>query len=285
MSATALSIVLALVAAFLFACGSAAQQAEAASIEEGTPLLTQLLRRPRWWLGLAGDLGGYGFQAAALVFGPVLVVQPLIVAALLFALPVSAALNRTRVTRREWVYAAVLAGALALFLIAGRPTDGVPDAPGANWLPALSVVGVLTLTATGIGLVRSLPGTARALAFGTASGLLFGVATVLTKPVLTSYEHADVIANTIRLLSDWRLWLLAGAGLGAMYLQQRAFQPAPISASLPAITLAEPLCAAALGAAVLGESVTMTGFSGVIVVASAVTGAYAAARLARREAG
>ncbi|MGV7637324.1 DMT family transporter, partial [Mycobacterium kansasii] len=81
---------------------------------------------------------------------------------------------------------------------------------------------------------------------------------------------------------DWRLLVLVLSGLGAMYLQQRAFQPAPISASLPAITLAEPVCAAALGAVVLGETVTMSGWHGVAVVASGLVGAAAAARLARR---
>ncbi|TWS22069.1 hypothetical protein FK268_21210 [Tsukamurella sputi] len=283
MSATSASVALALIAAFLFACGSAAQQAEAASVADGAPLIAQLIRRPRWWLGLVGDLGGYAFQAWALALGPVLVVQPLIVAALLFALPVSALLNHTRVTAREWTYAVVLAVALAVFLIAGRPTDGVADAPGADWLPALLVVGAVAAVTTGIGLVRSLPGPARALSFGVASGVLFGVATVLTKPVLTSYEHADVVANSVRLLTDWRLYVLVLAGLGAMYLQQRAFQPAPISASLPAITLAEPLCAAALGAVVLHESVTLTGGHGVAVVAAGVIGAVAAARLAARE--
>lgn len=282
MSATSASVVLALVAAFLFACGSAAQQAEAATVDEGGSLIAELVRRPRWWLGLLGDLGGYAFQAWALALGPVLVVQPLIVAALLFALPVSALLNHTRVTAREWTYAAVLAIALAVFLIAGRPTDGVPDAPGATWLPALVVVGAVAAVATGVGLVRSLPGPTRALSFGVASGVLFGVATVLTKPVLTSYEHAEFLANTLRLLTDWRLYVLVLSGLGAMYLQQRAFQPAPISASLPAITLAEPVCAAALGAVVLGETVTMSGWHGVAVVTSGLVGAAAAARLAAR---
>ena len=282
MSATAASILLALVAAFLFACGSAAQQTEAASVDEGSSLIAELIRRPRWWLGLVGDLGGYAFQAWALALGPVLVVQPLIVAALLFALPISALLNHTRVTVREWTWAAVLAVALAAFLVAGRPTDGVPDAPGATWLPALIVVGVVAVATTGIGLVRTLPGSARALSFGVAAGTLFGVATVLTKPVLTSYEHAEFIANTVRLLTDWRLYVLVLCGIGAMYLQQRAFQPAPISASLPAITLAEPVCAAVLGAVVLQESVTLTGWHGIAVIASGVVGAVAAARLARR---
>ncbi|KXO95935.1 DMT family transporter [Tsukamurella pseudospumae] len=282
MSATAASILLALVAAFLFACGSAAQQVEAAGVHEDASLIAELIRRPRWWLGLVGDLGGYAFQAWALALGPVLVVQPLIVAALLFALPISALLNHTRVTVREWTWAAVLAVALAAFLVAGRPTDGVPDAPGATWLPALVVVGVVAVATTGVGLVRTLPGSARALSFGVAAGALFGVATVLTKPVLTSYEHAEFLANTVRLLTDWRLYVLVLCGIGAMYLQQRAFQPAPISASLPAITLAEPVCAAVLGAVVLQESVTLTGWHGIAVIASGVVGAVAAARLARR---
>ncbi|WP_231703131.1 DMT family transporter [Tsukamurella asaccharolytica] len=282
MTATTASVFLALIAAFLFACGSAAQQAEAATVDEGDALIAELIRRPRWWLGLLGDLGGYAFQAWALALGPVLVVQPLIVAALLFALPVSALLNDTRVTAREWTYAAVLAAALAVFLLAGRPTDGVTDAPGTTWLPALIVVGAVAAIATGAGLVRALPGPVRALSFGVASGVLFGVATVLTKPVLTSYEHTDFVANTLRLLTDWRLLVLVLSGLGAMYLQQRAFQPAPISASLPAITLAEPLCAAALGAVVLGETVTTSGWHGVAVLASVLVGAAAAARLAAR---
>ncbi len=282
MSATSASVLLALIAAFLFACGSAAQQAEAADVADGAPLVAQLIRRPRWWLGLVGDLGGFAFQAWALAIGPVLVVQPLIVAALLFALPVSALLNHTRVSAREWAYAVVLAAALAVFLVAGRPTDGLSDAPGSAWLPALIVAGVVTAIATAVGLVRSLAGPTRALSFGIAAGVLFGVATVLTKPVLTSYEHADLVANSVRLLTDWRLYLLVLAGLGAMYLQQRAFQPAPIAASLPAITLAEPLCAAALGAVVLHESVTLTGARGVAVVAAVLVGAVAAARLASR---
>lgn len=282
MSATVASVVLALVAALLFACGSAAQQAEAASVEQGESLLAELVRRPRWWLGLVGDLGGYGFQAWALALGPVLVVQPLIVAALLFALPVAAALNRTRVLPREWLYATALALALAVLLLAGRPTEGVADAPARTWLPALVVVAVVAAAATGIGMVRAVPGPARASSFGVAAGALFGVATVLTKPVLTSYEHADFVANSLRLLTDWRLYLLVLSGLGAMYLQQRAFQPAPISASLPAITLAEPVCAAALGALVLGETITTSGAHGVAVIAACLVGAISAARLARR---
>ncbi|MFC7752364.1 hypothetical protein [Tsukamurella soli] len=40
------SVLLALVAAFLFACGSAAQQSEAAQVEAGEPLMSELLHSP-----------------------------------------------------------------------------------------------------------------------------------------------------------------------------------------------------------------------------------------------
>ncbi|WP_345000180.1 DMT family transporter [Tsukamurella soli] len=276
------SVLLALVAAFLFACGSAAQQSEAAQVEAGEPLMSELLHSPRWWLGIVGDIGGYLFQAAALAVGSVLVVQPLIVTTLLFALPISAILTRARVGRITWVLAAVLAAALAVFLVVGDPTDGLPDAPGADWLWPLVAMAIVTACSVVIGFIPALRGSLRALAFGVATGVLFAVTTVLTKPVLTSFEHAGLGDNLLRLLTDWRLYVLAACGIGAMYLQQRAFQLGPISASLPAITVGEPVGAAVLGGVVLDESVVLTGVRGVLVIASVVAMIATSVVLARR---
>ena len=50
-----------------------------------------LLRRPLWWAGTAAAVaGGYVFQALALAKGSLLLVQPILVSGLLFALPLSA---------------------------------------------------------------------------------------------------------------------------------------------------------------------------------------------------
>lgn len=280
MSSSALSILLALIAAFLFALGSAAQQNEAASVSPDEALIAELIRRPRWWLGLAGDGGGYVFQAAALAIGSVLVVQPLVVTTLLFALPISAALGAGRFGRATWAWAGVLALALAAFLLLGSPTSGTDDAPGRQWWPALVSTAVLTLALIGAA-VRA-DGARRAMLLGGATGLAFGVCTVLTKPVITSYERAEFWANTARLTADWRLYLLIGSGLLAMYLQQLAFQPAPISASLPAITVLEPIGAAVLGAAVLGERVELSGWHGPAVLGAALITVVAAVKLAAR---
>ena len=76
-------------------------------------MFATLLRRPLWWAGTAVAVAGYGFQALALVKGSLIVVQPLLVSALLFALPLSARLAGRRVTRREWLWAALLTVSLA----------------------------------------------------------------------------------------------------------------------------------------------------------------------------
>ena len=65
-------------------------------------MLNTLLRRPLWWAGTAAAVTGYAFQAVALAFGSLLLVAPLMVSALLFALPLSAWTSRRRVTRAEW---------------------------------------------------------------------------------------------------------------------------------------------------------------------------------------
>lgn len=83
----AASVVCALVAALLFAGASVAQQSAASEVPEGSGLMSTLFRSPRWWAGVVGDGGGYVMQAVALAIGSVLVVQPLLVSALLFALP------------------------------------------------------------------------------------------------------------------------------------------------------------------------------------------------------
>jgi hypothetical protein len=52
--------------------------------------ITTLVRRPEWWLGTLAGFGGYGLQAVALGLGSLLLVQPLLVLSLLFALPLGA---------------------------------------------------------------------------------------------------------------------------------------------------------------------------------------------------
>ncbi|MDV8023148.1 DMT family transporter [Rhodococcus sp. IEGM 1330] len=260
-----LSVVLALVSAFLFACAAVAQQSAAASVPEGTSLVSALVRSPRWWMGVVGDGGGYAVQIAALWVGSVLVVQPLLVTALLFALPMSAKFARRSLPGSTYPLAFLLAAALAVFIVVGDPSEGTTDAPLAAWIVPLIVAAVVIGGAAVGGLVLASPGL-RALLLGAAGGLLFGLAAALTKFV-TDLVDADPLAA----LTAWQTYTLIGSGVVGFYLQQRAFQVGPLSASMPAVTICEPLGAAFIGVTVLDERIRTEGAAlATIVVVVAV---------------
>ncbi|WP_072691082.1 DMT family transporter [Rhodococcus marinonascens] len=263
MSLPVASIVCALIAALLFACASVAQQSAAFAVPEGAGLMTTLVRSPRWWAGVVGDGGGYAMQVVALVLGSVLVVQPLLVAALLFALPLSAKFSGYRLTRTTWVLAVALAVALAAFLAIGDPTEGNIDAPFRQWVVSLGILVVVVVAATVAGISRIDSGW-RALLLGGAGGILYGIAVAFTKYVVELVPRG---LSTV--LSSWQAWALVVAGISGVYLQQRGFQVGPLSASLPALTIAEPLAAVFLGVTVLDERLRVTG-PGLAVVGCAV---------------
>ncbi|WP_280373835.1 DMT family transporter, partial [Nocardia abscessus] len=104
----------------------------------------------------------------------------------------------------------------------------------------------------------------RALLLGVASGALFGLAAAVTAYV------TDLFDNGLgHVLGAWQTWALIAAGVVGVYLQQRAYQVGPLTASLPAVTIAEPLAAAFIGFAVLEERL-QTGAGGLVVVVAAV---------------
>ncbi|MEJ2870402.1 DMT family transporter [Actinomycetospora sp. OC33-EN08] len=278
---TGLAVALALLAALLLAVGSVAQRRAASGVPDdeagGLGLLRRLVRSPTWWAGTVGDGGGFLVQAAALGVGSLLLVQPLLVTTLLFALPLEAATGGRRVTLRDGGWALVLAAALALFLVVGEPTAGEDRAPFAAWAPtggALVVVllGCLVLAARRRGLVR-------AAALAVATGIAYGVLAALTKSVV------DLLADgVVPLLLGWETWVLIAAAVGGTYLQQAAFQAGDLATTLPAITVGEPLVAALLGLTVLGEQVLADGAEWVLIGALVATAVAASVVLARTSA-
>ncbi|WP_062985734.1 DMT family transporter [Nocardia anaemiae] len=257
------AVVCALIAALLFAVAAVAQQHAAAAVAQDESLMRALLRNPRWWAGIVGDTGGYAMQVAALALGAVLLVQPILVSMLVFALPLSARLNHRRVTPRTWATAIALAAALACFLIVGDPTQGNSNAPLRDWIPPLAALLGLLAVATVIAVATSDP-TRRALLFGAVGGALFGLAAALTDYVTELFE-----GGLIHVLGSWQTWALVASGVIGLYLQQRAYQSGPLVASLPAVTIAEPLAAAFIGITVLDERLRTTPL-GLAVIAVAV---------------
>ena len=82
------------------------------------------MTRPAWIAGLLTAGVGLVLHAVALAHGQLAVVQPLLVSGMLFALPVSALLERRRPSGVEWLWALILVAGLAAFLVAARPSAG-----------------------------------------------------------------------------------------------------------------------------------------------------------------
>jgi drug/metabolite transporter (DMT)-like permease len=271
---------LALLAAALFALASAVQQRSAAAVPDGPGesrrLVGSLVRSPRWWAGTLADTGGYLAQAAALGLGSLLLVQPLLVTAVLFALPLGARWAGRRLRRADWVWAGVLVLALAAFVVTGEPTAGDDAVGWRDWLPAWAVLGAAGgACLVGAALRR---GTTRAVLLALTTGLAYGLAAALTKGVV------DLLGDGVTaVLTSWSTWLLAAVLLGGTLVQQAAFQAGPLGASLPAATVGEPVVGAALGITVLGERLRAGGAEWVLVavlVAAMVAATVALARSA-----
>lgn len=273
-----LAAALALLAAVLFAVASAVQQRSAADVPDaeahGARLLLTLARRPRWWAGTLSDTGGFVAQAAALGLGSLLLVQPLLVTTLLVALPLGARWAGRRLRRSDWVWAALLVLALAAFALVGEPTAGVDRAGWRPWLPAWIVLGLLVGGCLAGAAVRR--GTARAVLLAVAAGVAYGVGAALTKGVVSQVDD-----GLLALLTSWETWLLAVAMAGGTLLQQSAYQAGSLEASLPAVTVGEPVIAVALGIGVLQERLRADGAEWALIGVLVVVMAAATVALAR----
>ena len=155
-----------------------------------------------WLVGTLALLTGYVFQAAALDRGRLVIIQPLLVTTIVFALPLGYFLTRQHVGRREVIGAAVILCGLALFAVFGDPAGGRDNAPGGEWALAIAVLAVVCGILVVFGGSRGL--TMKAAVYGTVAGILFGLSAALTKPTL-DYLHAGID----ELLSHWEPYTLA----------------------------------------------------------------------------
>lgn len=240
-------------------------------------LFMRLLRDGRWWLGSVVAAVGFGLQAAALGLGSVLLVQAVLVSALLFALPMSARLAHRRVTRWEWLWAVLLAAAVAVIVTVGNPQAGESRASLQTWTLVVVVMAPLLIACVlGAGL-RS--GAVSAVLLAVVSGSLWGVFAVLTKGVVDQLGHG--VWAELRTPELYALVVVAIAGTA---WQQSSFRAGAMTASLPTMTVVEPLVGSVLGIAVLGETLKTNNAGWFALGVAVVAVVVATMALARGEA-
>jgi drug/metabolite transporter (DMT)-like permease len=254
-SRTLAAALLALGSAFLYAVASVAQQHAASGVADhdarGARLLLRLVRKPRWWAGFVGDVGGYALQAAALGLGSLLLVQPLLVASLLFALALGAVFAGRPATPGQLAWAALLTAALAGFVVLVAPSSGREHGSARAWI-LVALLGGPVLAGCLLA-ARRVSGTRRAVLLAVVVGLLFGVTAVLTKGAVADLGHG--VGPLLRSPATWALAAVATTGT---VVQQSAFQAGALRASLPAVMVLEPVIASLLGLTVLHEHLAMS---------------------------
>ncbi len=274
-----LTIALGLGAALWLGGGFVLQQHVAATLPWSDVLsprlLLDLVRKPLWVAGIVVMVIGQLLGAAALGQGSLALVEPLLAANLLFALSVSALWRRHRLGGREWGGALLLIAGLADFLLAADPGDG----PGGRvhwygWVVAAASVLVLVVFLVFLARRTDLAGEGTLL--GTAAGVLFGLQDALTSRAVPLIGHGP-----LGLLTSWKLYAVLGVALVGLVLGQSAFRAAPLTASLPGLTVAEPLTGIALGAVLFSEPLRLSAPAVLAEVAAFVAIAFGVVLLAR----
>lgn len=273
-----LEISLALVSALLFALGTVLQQKaslDAPATAEGSHagLLLRMARRPVWLAGVGADALGFVAQAVALTVGRIAVVQPLLVATVVFALPLGARFTGQRVGRRDVGAAVLVTVALALFLVAASPAGGRGDAPAHAWLIAGAVLGVASaLLAL---LARGAPPKARAALLGAGAGLLFALSAALTKSVGDEVRHGLLTA-----LAGWHLYALAGVGYASMTFNQLALATGALAPAIATSTAVDPVASVLLGTTLFAETLATSALAAAVAAAALVATVAGVALLA-----
>jgi drug/metabolite transporter (DMT)-like permease len=282
MSKVDVAALIALLAALFSAIGDVIRQRSAQEITDQKvghlELFRMSLRDTRWWLGGTAAVTNYSLQAAALAWGSVVLVTALQVTALLFALPIYARLTNHPITRWEWMWAVVLAGALAVVIIVGDPEAGHERASVRNWVIVALVLGpALVLCVLGARIWAGRP--VAAILLAVVSGSSLAVFAVLTKGVV---EVGEGGVGALLRSAEFYPWL--PVALVGMIFQQAAFRAGALTASLPTMTVAKPVVAGALGVLLLDEAFEVGGPQVFVLVAAVAMVIVATVGLARGEA-
>ena len=247
----AIGTALAGVAALLFAVGSVAQhEVTADTSSAGTVRWRSVLAHSGWLASQAALVLAALVQVAALALAPVAIVQPVLAGGLVIALALRT-LRDHRWPRGTEVAGAVLAaGGLAVFLIFARPGHGNAGHLAFGVIAAFSAVVVLLM----LGAARLVRGRAGAFVCGLAAGVGLGVAAVLISAALDLLQRRGLLAA----LTSASLWAALATALTAMYCSQVAYGRGPLSLSLPALSVVDPLAAVVAARILLDEHLSLS---------------------------
>jgi F0F1-type ATP synthase assembly protein I len=211
-------------------------------------LLLDLAHRPVWLASIAATIAGAAFQATALHFGPLALVQPILACDLLFAVLINSVARRAAPDRVLLTGAVCCAAGLGVFLAVAQPTGGAETVSLGAVIPLAA--GLAAVLACCLAWARAAPRVTRGLALALACGVCYGVNAFLLK--LVTFSLAQGFSEP---LQQWPLYTLAVIGPVGFLLNQEAFQSETlVSPVLAVITTSTALVSIGIGTLWLDEN-------------------------------
>lgn len=213
-------------------------------------LLYDLIQQPLFVISVAANIAGVGLQIVALRYGPLMMVQPLLVMGLVFAVVIGSALSQQSPDRVLLGGAGCCVAGLAAFLLMARPSGA--DTRGLSLSAALPLaVGLAGVLAICLWTASRTSAEWRALALALACGVLYGVTAGLIKVVVGQLDQ-----GLFAPFYHWTLYAVCLIGPIGFLLNQNAYQAERVAApALGVIITIDPLVAIGIGLMWLGEHI------------------------------
>lgn len=252
---TAIAVVAALGSAASSATASALQHRSASDAEPAALPTTGLrgfvhsqLTHRLWWTALPFQAVGLVLHATALGVGALALVQPLLVCSVVLALPVNRYLHRQSITARELAMAALLVVGVAGFLTISAAGPPSPNQAGGPAVVAAVLAGAGAIAVCWVLARRARPVHAAALLSTGAAIAFTGQAAFLQATT------AELPRGLFAVLGSGAFYGLLVCGATGVLLTQLAFRAGPLVASLPIITILNPLLGIAVGVVIDHET-------------------------------
>ncbi len=242
-----------------------------------------LLRKPLWILSILTVIVGLSLQVVALAFGPLVLVQPLLITGVLFGAVFAAWMAHSRLDRWLVLGALACAGGLSSFLLVARPTGQSGGFTGTHLLPLAAVLILVVIVS--LAAATWFSGEVRVIALALATGVLYGVIAALMKVVTAQFRWGGITEPFQHSI----LYIVCVLGPTGFLLSQNTFQQGRlISPALAVITTVDPLVGIAIGVSWFDERIASSpsalageAISAVVLVAGIVLLTYRGEHLRR----
>ena len=207
----------------------------------GWKFVKYLLRHPLWLLGWVALCGSLIFQALALHFGPLSLVQPILVTELILALVLRQLWLGQSIRGVTWS-AAILTGAgLVIFLVLTSPHGATFLPSSSAWtVPSIVCVAVIVVL---VALAQHGSPARRAALFASATAVMWALEATFIKATTDTISALGFEGVFTR----WPIYALIVGGVIGLLCEQAALHVGPLSVSQTFIVIVDPVVSVVLG--------------------------------------